>query len=387
MNKRYQLFVSSTYEDLKDERAKVMETILNFDCFPAGMERFPAMDIKLFEYIKKIIDDSDYYLLIIGGRYGSVDKSSGKSWTEQEFDYAVSKGIPVMVFDHEDFTKLPANKTDQDDGKRKRLLEFKERVAKERLINKWSNADNLALKVSNSLRQVFDMQPRIGWVRANTVVISDSLEEIRSNKDVRHNKTTTTPKVATSKNEMAPIKVVSLKKKDHLVNEGESKKDNSKQASQKDNKQATVLVVCNHFSSYGLIEKIKFSMSVWGFDTRVLDLERSYNNYEFIEDLEKCLNYCNVVYVIAIFTAYEDGGELKLNDVVRLERRFSQNIFFVIGYFCTKLGDNRICALVADGVEFPKYLRYYIRINNNVDWKAKLVDAMWSQGLIDVQKY
>ena len=183
MDKRYQIFVSSTYEDLKNERAKVMETILNFDCFPAGMEQFPAMDMKLFEYIKKIIDDSDYYLLIIGGRYGSVDESSGKSWTEQEFDYAVSKGIPVLVFDHEDFTLLPGKKTDQDDTKRKKLLAFKKKASEVRIINKWSNADNLALRVSSSLRKVFGMQPSIGWVRASNIANVEAHKKIEKLKD------------------------------------------------------------------------------------------------------------------------------------------------------------------------------------------------------------
>ncbi len=180
MDKRYQIFISSTYEDLKDERAKVQETVLKLNCFPAGMEQFPAMSIKLFEYIKKIIDDSDYYLLIIGGRYGSVDKSSGKSWTEQEFDYAVSKGIPVMVFDHEDFTKLPANKTDQNDEKRKKLLDFKKKAAEDRLIKKWSNADNLATEVSYSLSASFVSQRQRGWVRAENN-INDDLSDIDTN--------------------------------------------------------------------------------------------------------------------------------------------------------------------------------------------------------------
>lgn len=167
--KRYQIFVSSTFTDLEVERGKVMETILSFDCFPAGMELFPAMDEEQFKYIKRIIDDSDYYLLIIGGRYGSVDKD-GVSWTEKEFDYAVEKGIPVLVFDHKDFTKLPADKTDQDDKKRKKLIAFKKKVAKGRLIGYWNNADDLALAVATSLKKVLDLQPRIGWVRADSVI-------------------------------------------------------------------------------------------------------------------------------------------------------------------------------------------------------------------------
>ncbi|MBR4829716.1 MAG: DUF4062 domain-containing protein [Muribaculaceae bacterium] len=175
--KRYQIFVSSTFADLEEERGKVMETILRFDCFPAGMEMFPAMDEEIFEYIKRIIDDSDYYLLIIGGRYGSVDHN-GVSWTEKEFDYAVEKGIPVLAFDHHDFTKLPASKTDLDDSKRKKLLAFKKRVATGRLIKKWYSADDLVLAVAKALPRVLEQQPRTGWVRANTKLSNNSRDII-----------------------------------------------------------------------------------------------------------------------------------------------------------------------------------------------------------------
>ena len=177
MKKRYQVFVSSTFADLEVERGKVMQTILNFDCFPAGMELFPAMDEEQFEYIKRIIDDSDYYLLIIGGRYGSVD-DKGVSWTEKEYDYAVNKGIPVMVFDHKDFTKLPSDKTDQDDKKRRKLIAFKKKVSKGRLIKYWTDAKDLDAAVAKSLPKVLEQQERIGWVRANEVTSGDAQKEI-----------------------------------------------------------------------------------------------------------------------------------------------------------------------------------------------------------------
>ncbi|WP_313021991.1 DUF4062 domain-containing protein [Atlantibacter hermannii] len=72
MDKRYQVFVSSTFKDLEQERSTVIQTLMEMDCIPAGMELFPAIDEQQWEFIKKIIDDCDYYLLIIAGRYGTT---------------------------------------------------------------------------------------------------------------------------------------------------------------------------------------------------------------------------------------------------------------------------------------------------------------------------
>jgi hypothetical protein len=74
MQKRYQVFVSSTFTDLKDERQAVLKAILELDHMPAGMELFPATDDSAWQLIKDVIDTSDYYALIIGGRYGSLDE-------------------------------------------------------------------------------------------------------------------------------------------------------------------------------------------------------------------------------------------------------------------------------------------------------------------------
>jgi len=72
MSTRYQVFVSSTYADLKNERSRVIQTLLELDCIPAGMELFPAADEEQWQFIRRVIDDCDYYIVIIGGRYGSL---------------------------------------------------------------------------------------------------------------------------------------------------------------------------------------------------------------------------------------------------------------------------------------------------------------------------
>lgn len=121
MDKRYQVFVSSTYSDLQAERNKVIQTIMSLDCIPAGMELFPAIDTEQFEFIKRVIDDCDYYLLIVGGRYGSIS-DDGISYTEKEYDYAISRNIPVIAFLHEDISKLSLEKCDIEPDKREKLV-------------------------------------------------------------------------------------------------------------------------------------------------------------------------------------------------------------------------------------------------------------------------
>ncbi len=74
--KRYQVFISSTFSDLLNERKMILDLLLMADCIPAGMEAFAAADAEQFDIIKKVIDLCDYYVLIIGKRYGTVHSSS-----------------------------------------------------------------------------------------------------------------------------------------------------------------------------------------------------------------------------------------------------------------------------------------------------------------------
>lgn len=172
MNKRYQVFVSSTYADLKEERAKVIQTIMELDCIPAGMEIFPAIDEDQFAFIKKVIDDCDYYLLIIGGRYGSLSHD-GISYTEKEYDYAISKNIKVIAFIHANPDDIPLGKSEKDAELREKLVKFKEKVTTNRLVKLWNNVDELPGLVSLSLSKTIKTYPAIGWIRANTAADSE----------------------------------------------------------------------------------------------------------------------------------------------------------------------------------------------------------------------
>lgn len=179
MDKRYQVFISSTYSDLKEERSKVMQTIMSLDCIPAGMELFPANDTDQFDFIKKIIDDCDYYILIVGGRYGTIS-DDGISYTEKEFDYAIDKKIPVLAFLHEDINNIPVGKSDIGTIKREKLIAFREKVSSGRLVKFWNNAEDLNGKVAVSLNYTIKAQPGIGWIRANLQTNTEFLREMNN---------------------------------------------------------------------------------------------------------------------------------------------------------------------------------------------------------------
>lgn len=176
MDKRYQVFISSTYSDLKEERSCVMKTIMSLNCIPAGMELFPASNAEQFEFIKRVIDDCDYYILIVGGRYGSLTEE-GISYTEKEFEYAKQKGLPILAFLHCDLDSIPLGKSEKDPKKRELLNSFREKVSTGRLIQFWSNPEELAGKVATSLSITIMQYPAIGWVRANMQSTVESLQQ------------------------------------------------------------------------------------------------------------------------------------------------------------------------------------------------------------------
>ncbi|MFQ6549284.1 DUF4062 domain-containing protein [Aestuariibius sp. 2305UL40-4] len=182
--KKYQVFVSSTFRDLMDERQDAIRNILDLKHIPAGMELFPAADINQLDYIKKVIDECDYYLLIMGGRYGSID-SEGISYTEREYDYAVETGKVVIAFVHSDPSQIPVGKSDIDQNILNALDTFRTKVMSGRLVKTWSNRQELEPLVLKSLIHAFNDLPQVGWIRGDSAASDSVLEQ--SNKALQEN--------------------------------------------------------------------------------------------------------------------------------------------------------------------------------------------------------
>lgn len=166
VEKKYQVFISSTYSDLKEERRKILDILLMADCIPAGMEAFVASDIEQFEVIKKVIELCDYYILIIGKRYGSINGQTGLSYTEMEYEYAKELGIPVLVFALDESVEVSEDKKEKDPEKIAALDAFRQKALTNRLATIWKTQDELTGAVAVSIMRATKQIQRPGWQRA-----------------------------------------------------------------------------------------------------------------------------------------------------------------------------------------------------------------------------
>lgn len=214
MDKRYQVFVSSTFTDLQEERRQVIQTVKELDCFPAGLELFPASDEEQWDFIRKVIDDCDYYILIVGGRYGSLTEE-GVSYTEKEYDYAAAQGLPVLAFLHENPDEIPVARSEIKPETREKLSQFRSKVADGRLVRFWKSADALPGLVALSLSKAMKAYPRNGWVRATSIPSVETLAELN---DLRKKLAETQSELSEARKAVAPEPIVAdLASLDELV--------------------------------------------------------------------------------------------------------------------------------------------------------------------------
>lgn len=172
MNKRYQVFISSTYLDLKQERQAVVQAILEAKHIPAGMELFSAGNKSQWEVIKKWIDESDVYVLILGGRYGSVDPVTNKSYTQMEFEYAVEQNKPffsVVLNDDYLAQKAKVDPTSWTSQENESYKSFRNEVTKY-LVSFCENIDDVKLKTTQALYNLIfsNQNALVGWIRADS---------------------------------------------------------------------------------------------------------------------------------------------------------------------------------------------------------------------------
>jgi hypothetical protein len=169
MRRKLQIFVSSTFTDLIPERQAAVSAILKAGHIPAGMELFTAGDKSQMDTIKRWIDESDVYMLILGGRYGSIEPSSGVSYTELEYDYASEQGKPLfsVVVDEkyldEKVRSGGINFIERENPQH--LKQFRDKVLS-KISSFFKSDDDIKLCVHESLADFRDNPELKGWISA-----------------------------------------------------------------------------------------------------------------------------------------------------------------------------------------------------------------------------
>ncbi|MGX9715074.1 DUF4062 domain-containing protein [Janthinobacterium lividum] len=178
MSKKLQVFISSTYTDLIEERQAAVAAVLKAGHIPAGMELFSAGDKSQLQTIRSWIDQSDAYMLILGGRYGSIEPESKLSYTELEFNYAVELGKPLfaVVISKEGLDrKVKAKGTEVMELEYGILLsEFKRKVLSN-VSSFFDEPKDIRLAVFESLPELSNNKNLIGWVRGDQLINTQPL--------------------------------------------------------------------------------------------------------------------------------------------------------------------------------------------------------------------
>lgn len=173
---KYQIFISSTFDDLIDERRAATEVILGMGHIPVGMEVFEAGNEDQWSYIQNRISEVDYYLVIVAERYGSIGPQ-GVSYTEMEYRFAAESGVPLaaLLLSDQQRQKWPRDKIDFEN--QAKLNKFRD-LCKTRMVATWDDAGSLASKCQLALNNLFRRFPRPGWISADQAISPQIASEL-----------------------------------------------------------------------------------------------------------------------------------------------------------------------------------------------------------------
>lgn len=320
----YQVFVSSTYMDLIEERQLVSQTVLQCGCYPVGMEFLPAFNDSQWEFVKQVIDDSDIFLVIIGGRYGSIQSSENPiSYVEMEYDYAkkMNKRIIPLVCDN--IEELPAKKVEKSFMGIEQLKAFIHKVENEQLVKFWSCKSDLKNAIITTL-----------------ILQRSHLDDSDGDRD---------------------------NKEDY------SKYNKDAENMTNDNK---VFIVHGHDD----LAKVTVARSLerMGFEAVILH-EQPDEGKTIIEKIE---TYSNVSFAVVLYTECDVGRDKTKNESEN-RKRARQNVVFEHGYLMGKLGRKRVCALVKGNVETPGDISgvVYTPMDDKNAWEMSLYKNMRAVGM------
>lgn len=179
--RKYQVFVSSTFNDLQEARQELMLSLLSMGLIPTGMELYPTESNGQWSVIQKVINECDYYVVLLGGRYGTLSPI-GLSYTHREFVYAMTKKKPVIAFLHDHPEMLPAERRETGPEGHVKFRDFRQLLQDKTSFRFWSNPADLGKVVKKAMPSFIRQHPAPGWVRASQVTDLTAMRDVQEMK-------------------------------------------------------------------------------------------------------------------------------------------------------------------------------------------------------------
>jgi len=142
--------ISSTARDLPEYRSMVMDACHRLSFRPIMMEHLAAQDRSANDVSIGMVEEADIYLGIFAFAYGSSPDNDPRSYTEVEFDKAISLGIPVIPFFADENTPWPPRLVDKGE-KAEKLERLKKKAAKDRVVSWFKSPEDLRGLVIHAL--------------------------------------------------------------------------------------------------------------------------------------------------------------------------------------------------------------------------------------------
>ena len=172
------IFISSTYKDLASCRAEVEKQLVGLEQAVKGMEYFGSSSDTPLDVCRNKLRECKLMILLIGVSYGSIESSSGKSYTELEYEYATELGIPVLVYEADLSSPnvgIPLDAIDYEN--KSRLDTFKLTVEKSHLISRFTSIDDLGKRIAHDVPAELEKLSFIDSFSASDAVLKTDVAE------------------------------------------------------------------------------------------------------------------------------------------------------------------------------------------------------------------
>ncbi len=173
--KIYTAFVSSVFSNLRSERDAVIDSLLDFRILPIGMEHFTVSTNGNFSDIEELIDDADFFIMIMGAEYGSTDEN-GISWTEREYKYATKKGKQIIAITSADLARVKKLDDSQLTDSQRAQVRFANSVPFPREVTEEFSVKTIVMQFFSN----YNFEKCTGWTRIHEGISGAELDKWRN---------------------------------------------------------------------------------------------------------------------------------------------------------------------------------------------------------------